>query len=268
MKRFSPIYYVLFMLLVFGAFASMAQNDYGIKIVGIVAATFSLLFTVQFLMHLQKKNRNNFVDLLELGSLALLATILAMRVYYIRFQFVETAFGVGGTILIIAFVIRLLKSLTKTSDLNKVLDLLVAAFYGSIIFYTISMVTVPFIPVISEPVGGIAFALLLSFCLFGYFRQNLLVNGEKISVFKYVLKFKDQSIVLLTLFVLFTAYMGLTKVGILPTMYSDEYPQAYFELVKQAETGNEKPVNGKYKHEEFKEMYDQFVSRNKVSDKK
>jgi hypothetical protein len=268
MKRFSPIYYVLFMLLVFGAFASMAQNDYGIKIVGIVAAAFSLLFTIQFLLHLKKKNRNNFVDLLELGSLVLLASILAMRVYYIRFQFVETVFGVAGTILISAFVIRLLKSWTKTSELNKVLALLVASFYGSIIFYTISMVTVPFIPVIAEPMGGIAFALVLSFCFWGYRRQDLLVEGEKTSAFKYVLKFKDQSIVLLTLFVLFTAYLGLTKIGVLPKMYSDEYPQAYFELVKQAEAGEEKPVDGKYKHEEFKEMYDQFVSRNTVADQK
>jgi hypothetical protein len=49
-------------------------------------------------------------------------------------------------------------------------------------------------------------------------------------------------------------------------MYTDEYPQAYFELVKQAESGKEKPVNGKYKHEEFKDMYDRFVSRNNVLD--
>ncbi len=72
----------------------------------------------------------------------------------------------------------------------------------------------------------------------------------------------------MTLFVLFTAYMGLTKINILPKMYSDEYPQAYFELVKQAEAGEEKLVNGEYKHEEFKEMYDGFVSRNSVSDQK
>jgi len=48
----------------------------------------------------------------------------------------------------------------------------------------------------------------------------------------------------MTLFVLFTAYMGLTKFVILPKMYSDEYPQAYLELVKQAEGGTEKSVNG------------------------
>jgi len=72
----------------------------------------------------------------------------------------------------------------------------------------------------------------------------------------------------MTLFVLFTVYMGLTKFDILPKMYSDEYLQAYLELVKQAEGGAEKPVNGKYKHEEFKELYDQFVNRHNASNQK
>jgi hypothetical protein len=48
----------------------------------------------------------------------------------------------------------------------------------------------------------------------------------------------------------------------LPKLYSDQFPQAYFKLVNNAETGKEKPVNGKYRHEEFKAMYDQFVERN------
>jgi hypothetical protein len=56
--------------------------------------------------------------------------------------------------------------------------------------------------------------------------------------------------------------MGLTRIGVLPSMYSDEYPQAYFKLVNKAETGKEKPVNGKYRHQEFKEKYDDFLERN------
>lgn len=139
--------------------------------------------------------------------------------------------------------------------------MLIAILYGSIIFYFIAMVTVPFMPILAEPAGGVAFALLIAFCLFSYLMKDLFVDGEKISAFKYVLNFKDRSIVLLALFVIFTAYMGLTKIGAIPKMYSDEFPQAYFELVNKAESGQEKAVEGKYKHEEFKEMYDRFISR-------
>jgi len=197
-----------------------------------------------------------------------MATVLALRAYYIRFPFVEVIFGAAGLTLIIIYISKLLRSWNELNKRNKVLAVLVSLFYGSIIFYVVSMVAVPFALGIAESTGGVAFGLIILFCILSFIRKKLLVDGEDVFAFKYVLKFKDRSVVLLTLFVLFTAYMGLTKVGILPKMYSDEYPQAYFELVKQAETGSEEPVNGKYKHEEFKEMYDQFVSRNKVSDKK
>lgn len=72
--------------------------------------------------------------------------------------------------------------------------------------------------------------------------------------------------VLLSLFVLFSAYMAFTKVNLIPKLYSDEFPQSYFELVNQAETGKEVPVNGKFKHELFKENYETFLKDNPVSE--
>ena len=44
MKNYYTIYYLLVMLLILGAFASMAQNGYGIAIIGGVALTFGLIF--------------------------------------------------------------------------------------------------------------------------------------------------------------------------------------------------------------------------------
>ena len=61
------------------------------------------------------------------------------------------------------------------------------------------------------------------------------------------------------MFLLLIFYFGLNKAGILPGIYSDEFPQAYFDLVNKAALGKEQPVNGKYSYEIFKERYDQFV---------
>ncbi len=72
----------------------------------------------------------------------------------------------------------------------------------------------------------------------------------------------------MALFVLFTVYMGLIKIDLLTKMFSDEYPQAYFQLVNRADEGLEDPLNGKYQHQEFKEMYDRFVSRHGSEEKK
>jgi hypothetical protein len=196
-------------------------------------------------------------------SLAVLAAILTMRVFYIRIQFVEIAFGAAGFVLIVIYGIKLIRLWKSINDRSKLLALLIAMFYGSIVLYLISMVTVPFLPQLAEPTGGLAFALLIGFFVVSMVRKDILLEGEKTSGMSYVKKLKDRSLVLVALFLLFTAYMGLTKVGAIPKIYSDQYPQAYFELVEQAESGKEKPVDGKFKHEEFKEMYDRFVSRKK-----
>ncbi|MEJ0102653.1 MAG: hypothetical protein WDO19_08905 [Bacteroidota bacterium] len=39
-------------------------------------------------------------------------------------------------------------------------------------------------------------------------------------------------------------------------------------MVKKTKTGKQSPVNDKYKHEEFKEMYDQFLKMNIIKDAK
>jgi hypothetical protein len=139
---------------------------------------------------------------------------------------------------------------------------MILLFYASIIFYTLSMVTVPFIPLLTEPLGGLAFFLVIVFAVLSFVKKKLMVEGEMVTGLNYIARFKDKAVLLMALFILFTSYMVLTKIGAIPKMYSDEYPQAYFELVNQAEMGKEKPVEGKYRHEEFKRKYDQFVERN------
>jgi capsular polysaccharide biosynthesis protein len=93
--------------------------------------------------------------------------------------------------------------------------------------------------------------------------RNFLIQGENISAFKFVSRLKDNSILIIALFLLFTLYRGFTITKILPKVYSDEFPQTYFEMVNKAESGKETSVNGKYKYQEFKEKYDQFIEQSK-----
>lgn len=267
MKRYNTIYYLLFVLLIMGAFAAMAQNYYGVTILGLVAVSFSLLFLIQLISFLSKKERDWSV-VVELISLAFLAGIMALRVFYIYFEFLEMILGIAGVSLILVYLRKTVNSFSSMSRKSKRLTGLVLAYYFSIILYLLSMIAVPFFPSLSEPAGVLAFGLLISFIVLNIASGKILYNGENVSGLKFVTGFKDLSIILITLFLLFTAYMGLNKIGIIPKMYSDEFPQSYFELVNRAETGKEKAVNGKYKHEEFKKMYDRFVERNITARKK
>jgi hypothetical protein len=260
MNKYTTYYYLLFVLLIMGAFASMAQNDYGIKVLGVVAVAFSLLFCVQLaLFFIEKADTKDKSDAIELVCLILLSAILALRVFYIRFPFVELLFGGAGLLLVLLYARKMIKSYLINQTKSKAMAWLIVLFHASIILYVVSMITVAFFPSLSEPAGGAAFALILAFILITMLKREIMVGSEKISGFSFVARFRDSSVLLVILFLLFTSYMGFTKIGVLPKMYSDEFPQTYFELVNQAESGKEKPVDGKFRHEDFKEKYDLFV---------
>lgn len=268
MKRYNSIYYFLFVLIVMGAFASMAQNDYGTTILGLAAASFSAVFLTQLVSIAFAKNHRSSFGIVELIGLLTLSAILAMRVFYIHFQFVEFVFGAAGILLVLVYSFRMIQLRSSLKLANQKFVWLIRIFYSSVILYLISMITVPFVVVISEPTGVAGFVLLILFGIISLTSTSKLSNGEKISGLQFVVQTKDRSGVLAILFLLFTVYMGFSKIGLIPPLYSDEFPQSYYKLVNQAETGKEKPVNGKYRHEEFKKMYEKLVNRHLESEKK
>ncbi|HQW92222.1 MAG TPA: hypothetical protein PKY28_03945, partial [Ferruginibacter sp.] len=79
---------------------------------------------------------------------------------------------------------------------------------------------------------------------------------------------KDHSVIIVSLFVLFSLYMGLNRIGLLPGIYSDEFPRAYFELVDKASSGKEKKLDGRYPYEDFKDSYDRFLEHQQQRDAK
>lgn len=265
MKRYTTAYYLLFVLIVMGAFASMAQNDYGMTILGLVAASFSIIFLSQLITAFTKKQTSKS-EIVELLSLIVLTGIMALRVFYIRFALVEYVFAIAGLVLVWVYVQKMLRVHKHVKADNQKLSLLVLVFYGSVALYLISMITVPFLPTISEPIGIAAFVMMILSAIGNWIIGTIIVNDEKTTSFQFAIRLRDRSMVLLSLFVLFSCYMAFTKVNLVPKLYSDEFPQSYFELVNQAETGKEVPVNGKFKHELFKTNYENFLKHNPVSE--
>lgn len=266
MKKFSAIYFLLFILLVMGAFASMAQNSYGLKIMGWVAFAFGLLFVVEFAGLLRNKEKKDLIILAEPACLGIISFIFGFRVFYIHFNYVELLFAITAGLLMLVYIIRMIARYRHFQTRNKKLAIQVLVFHLSIILFLISLALVPFAATTAEYSGIGSFVLLVLFLIAGLLQKNLLTEGDKISSFGMVRKFKDHSIIIISLIIMFSFYVGFSKVGLLPGIYSDEYPKAYFKLVNNAATGKEKPVDGVYKHELFKEQYEAFIS-NRVKNK-
>jgi hypothetical protein len=98
-------------------------------------------------------------------------------------------------------------------------------FYFTIILYFTSLASILFFPQFSEIAGILAFGFFIAFILAGIISRNILIDGKNVSAFKFISHLKER------------AYDG----GILPKIYSNEFPQAYFELVNKAESGKEMP---------------------------
>ncbi len=266
MKKYNSIFYLLFILLIMGAFASMAQNSYGLKIMGGVAFVFAILFLIEFISVLREKGKKDVYRLIEPVCLLTLSVIFALRVFYIYFSFVELLFALAGALLVLIYTGKMILRFRNMKPRNNMLALLILIFHLSIILFLVSLVIVPFSQKISESTGIIAFILLMIFIIITLFKKDLLVEGEIVSPFKMVTHFKDHSIIIVSLFLLFSLYVGFNKVGLIPGIYSDEFPQAYFKLVDEAAKRNEKPIDGKYKYEKFKDQYDHFLKHNKIKD--
>ncbi len=245
-----------------GAFAAMAQNSYGFSILGGVALSFGLIFLYQFIENILKKEKRDTTTRIELISMSVLSFIFSLRIFLIRIPFAEWLFEVAGILLILVYFKKLVQSFGRLRSGNMSLALLVLVFHLSIILFVLSLVVAPFALQVSEYMAILAFVLLAGFLITSFFKKQFFIDGENTSAFKVISLFKDRSVILVSLFFIVALYTGFSRIGVLPKLYSDQFPQAYFKLVSNAESGKEKPVNGKYQHEEFKAKYDQFVERN------
>ena len=267
MKSYNTIYYLLTVLLIMGGFASMAQNSYGLPIISAVCMTFGLMFFIQFIQALRAKEPNRTEQAIEFFVLFILALIFTMRTLQIYFPFVEWLFIAAAMVLALNYLTRLRHWFRLINPKNKTLATLILIAYLSIALFCIAMVEISFKPHIARWTGGLALILVFVFLLTGLFRRHFLIDGEDRSAFSIIAGFKDRLYLLLSLFIIFSLYFGLSGMGILPKLYSNKFPQAYFELVNNAETGKEKPVsNGEFKYQEFKKRYDQFVENNLKGD--
>lgn len=266
MKKYNAVYYLLFILLVMGAFAAMAQNNYGLKIMGGVAFVFGLVFMVEFIFVLREKDKNEVFELIEPLCLFIISVIFGLRVFYIRFPFVEWLFVAAAILLLLFYLRKMMLHYQHFRQKSNLLAIVLLVYYLSLVLFLFSLILVPFIPEIAEVIGVGAFVLLLCFIGICFFSSDLLVDGENVTAFKTVADLKDHSIIIGTLFMLFSLYTGFNKMGGLPGIYSDEFPKAYFELVEKATAGKEKRVEGSYKYEAFREQYKVFLTHQKKPD--
>ena len=100
MRKYSTVYFLLFALFLLGAFASMAQYSYGMKICGIASLAFTIAFLVE-LWSIQSREKKRIRHSLELASLALLSLVFTFRNFSIEWPIFNVLQTVGLTIMLV-----------------------------------------------------------------------------------------------------------------------------------------------------------------------
>ncbi|WP_336515445.1 hypothetical protein [Pollutibacter soli] len=261
MNRYAQLFYILFFLLIMGAFASMAQNSYGLTILGLVGITFAIIFLWRGISQIRAKGPKKTFAIIEMFCLAIISVLLALRVFYFRIPGTEILLALVSLLLILVYARRMMRLSREMMYEQPKLAYPVIAFYSSLMLFLLALLLMPLHEPSAEVIGTIAFVVLLADIIYCTFSGTAIVKGKTESGFSIIFKLKDHSLLIASIFFLFSIYLGLNRMGVLPGLYSDEYPQAYFELVNEATTGEDQPQNGAYQYQQFKTGYEDFVKR-------
>ena len=264
MRTRRTIYYFLFLAIIMGAFASMAQNNYGLKIISWSCYLFSITFLIEFVL---SRDKTTIAQKVEQLCMAVLLMLFGFRAAYIHFPYVEWVVVAVASILAVQYVRLGLQHRSLLSSKNGFMAQSVAAFYLSVSSFLVSILIRPINATVSQAMGGLGGLCLGLVVLAVLFRNKQLVDGEETSLLSYVRDREDHSSMLLTGFLMISIYVGLNFVGVLPTLYTNEVPGAYIELVNQAETGKEAPVDGTYQHDAYKQEWERFLARHGLDSK-
>jgi hypothetical protein len=262
MNRYLTIFFLLFMLLVMGAFASMAQNNYGFAMLGWVSLGFALVFLYQLIKKLTGKKAYSKSSVAELLGLITLTALFSLDNFHIPVPYSTYLATAAAILLVLVYAGNLRDAIQKpVSDGNSNKSWIIA-YYAGVILFLLSFAISPFLPQIGIFTGGGAFILLLVFIFGSFLLPGLRKGWEHNHALHIINGFRDRSFILACIFFLMALYGSAVRIGWLPPLYSDAYPKVFFDMGSRLEPGSGSSTRTDLSQSEFKEKYERFVERN------
>jgi hypothetical protein len=256
MNRAVTIYFLLFMLLITGAFASMAQNNYGFVLIGFVALCFALFFLVQLFNKFRGTGKRSLSSLAELSALLVLSLAAAVNAFHIPVPFFGYLAMAAALVLAVVYLNSLISSIRDGKS-----NTWTVLYYAGVLLFLFSFALNAFVPVVAVYAELLAFVCLLIF-LVGRMIIPMIKSGWSLEkVLDLVGGFRNRSFLVASLFFCMALYGLAVRAGALPPLYSDAYPKVFFDMTgtgEVAEGGNRTATSPA----QFKEAYERFVSRN------
>ena len=252
-------------LILLGLFAIMAQNSYGFTLMGMSCFGLAFLYLTQtgwkVIEDFSTLDKKDITAISELLLLAFLILLFGFRAFYINIPFSDIIFTIICSSLIIVYFIIASGIRNGVKSENPALVRNVIIFYSSILIFLLSLGLRIIKPSFSAVIGALGILGSLPFFISLLRNRKYEYSGKSVTLFQFIVASGNKAGMLFLFFIFSAIYMGLSNVRILPSIENADKPRNYIELINQAETGKEKPVNGKYQHVIYKEAMDKFLAR-------
>ena len=264
--KLSQVLQSLFLgLILLGMFAVMAQNSYGFNLMGMSCFGLALLYFIQVIWKViedfSSLEKKDIISISELLLLSFLTMLFGFRAFYINLPYSDIIFITLCTFLIVVYFIIASGIYIVAKKDNRPLAKQIMYFYSSILIFLLSLATRIINPTLSAVIGALGFFASVPFFVSLMRQKHYDYSGKSITLFQFIIGSRNKAGMLFLFFIFSGVYIGLSGLNIIPAIGNADKPATYIELINQAETGKEKPVNGKYKHEIYKEQMDKFLAR-------
>ena len=265
MKLDKIVQSLLLSLVIIGVFASMARNAYGFTFIGTACFGLALLYGAQLIWKLiddfANLTKKDVPGLMEPFLLAALLLVFGFRASYIYLASGELIFLVVCGLLVLVYGWIGLNIFNQTKKEGPGLAHNIGHFYFSLLLFLLALASRNISLLWSSGFGALGMLGSLPFLWSVVRQQRYDISGKTVSFFQFIIVSKNKAGLLFLFFLSSALYTGLTYVSLIPEIANADQPKDYIELVRNAESGKEKPVNGKYQHQVYKEAMDKFLKR-------
>jgi hypothetical protein len=256
-SNYPVLYLLLFLIMIMGTLASMALNEYGMKLMGAGCAGFALVFLHELVTHLDRRP----VHLAELVIIISLSVLLACRNLFIEIPFGQRLSTVLFAALAAVYLYYGIQSFQATWSKSRPAATGLLAYYLSVSFLLIGFVLglINVSPFIGAGAGVLA---LVAAAIVHLTNRPLFLEGESVTLIHLVVRQKNKSLVVLIALLLTGLIFTPMQLGILPSLYSGDMPAGYTELIRRAESGLDPDAQtGEPRYRVFYREYEKFVER-------
>jgi hypothetical protein len=262
MRRNVILYYVLMLLLVMGAFASMALNAYGITLMSYVMLGFCLLFGYELAVLLPRREsmenaKKPWIGV-ELAALALICLVCFLKALTIQIPQEGNIVFLLSLLLMAVNIYFFYRTWILAKDSPMVLKLSLVLYFLALFMAWMAVGFFTF-----ENQIGIVFTLFGIIAIVGFaatvWKKKVIVNGEETNGLKLVGELENKSTLQLVLLMLVVIYYSLSSMNILSPLYFGSLPNGYYKVVQMKNKKNDSPEKGT-DPTAFEEAYKAFIS--------